>query len=408
LIPKGALSGRISDANGDPIQGADVQAFRYAYQDGRRILIKGDSASSDEQGNYVIPSLIPGPYVVSAAAKSGEARLPVYFPGTNDVSSASSIDLLPGMNFTGVDLRVMDSRPVHVRGRMTNGLTGQPAAGVAVTLVPRRGTVATGSTQRVTASAGGAFDFHDIAPGSYDIVASMSQNADLLGAGFPVDIGSADVDNINLVLQPQFTIAGKVTVENQTAPNINLSSLRVELRREPYTPELLVVLPTIAADGTFRLYGVTPGEYRLKVDGIPNTYVKFARFGTIDALNPPIHIDAGIGPLDIVLGLNAGTVDAVVVDDKLKAVLDATVVLVPEPPRRNRADLYESKGTDSTGRARLTGIAPGDYRVFAWDDIPSDAWFDPDYIRPYESRGKAVHISEGGVDTVQLDLIGRP
>jgi hypothetical protein len=60
------------------------------------------------------------------------------------------------------------------------------------------------------------------------------------------------------------------------------------------------------------------------------------------------------------------------------------------------------------GRAHLTGIAPGDYRVFAWDDIPADAWQDSDFIRPYESRGKLIHVVEGNSDTVQLDLISRP
>ena len=56
----------------------------------------------------------------------------------------------------------------------------------------------------------------------------------------------------------------------------------------------------------------------------------------------------------------------------------------------------------------MTDIEPGDYRVFAWDDIPADAWLDADFIRPYESRGKLVHVSEGSVATVQVDLISRP
>lgn len=67
-----------------------------------------------------------------------------------------------------------------------------------------------------------------------------------------------------------------------------------------------------------------------------------------------------------------------------------------------------AKGTDSAGRAQLTDIAPGDYRIFAWDEIPADAWQDPDFIRPYESRGKLVHVSEGQISGVQLELISRP
>jgi hypothetical protein len=182
----------------------------------------------------------------------------------------------------------------------------------------------------------------------------------------------------------------------------------VELRREPFTQELLILIPTIAPDGAFTLSGVTPGDYELKVNAGSVAYVKSARFGAIDALNPPFHIDSGAGQLEILISLNSGSLDAVVFDDKQNPIPGATIALVPEPPRRNRFDLYDAKGTDTAGRAHLTGIAPGDYRVFAWDEIPTDAWQDLDFMRPYESRGKLVHISEGNSDNIRLDLISRP
>jgi hypothetical protein len=194
------------------------------------------------------------------------------------------------------------------------------------------------------------------------------------------------------------TINGKITIENQPPATLDLRGIRIELRREPFTPDLLVLLPNVAPDGTFTLSDVTPGEYQLKVNAGRNGYVKMARFGAVDALNPPFHIGAGQAPLDIVINLNAGVVDVLVLDDKLSPVRDATVVLVPEAPRRNGLDLYKAQGTDSTGRAHLTDIAPGDYRIFAWDDIPADAWQDPDFIRPYESPGRLVHVSEDSAD----------
>ena len=89
----------------------------------------------------------------------------------------------------------------------------------------------------------------------------------------------------------------------------------------------------------------------------------------------------------------------------MNPIPEATVVLVPEPPFRNRLDLYDVKATDSAGRAHLTDIAPGDYRIFAWDDIPADAWQDPDFIRPYESRGMPVHVSEGSQENIELKVI---
>jgi hypothetical protein len=407
LIPKGAISGRVLDGKGDPVSGAKVQVLRYTYQDGRRILVSAISVVTNERGDYALPSLAPGPYVVSATVKES-TYLPVYFPGATDVAAASTIDLPPGLTLNGVDLRLVDARPVRIRGQVTSVLTGQPLAGAAITLVPHRGTVSTGSTQRAVSSADGMFEFNHMAPGSYDIVASAGNTGNRIATAVPVDIGSADIDNISLVLQPQFSLTGKISLENPPPAGINLNSIRVELRREPFTSELLVLLPNVAPDGTFTLNGVTPGDYQLNVSAGSIPYVKAARFGAIDALNPPFRIDAGAGQLEIVVSLNSGALDAVVFDDKHNAVPGATVVLVPEPPRRNRGDLYDARGTDTTGHAHLAGIAPGDYRIFAWDDIPADAWQDSDFILPYESRGKLIHVFEGNADTVQLDLISRP
>src|SRR5262249_32617950 len=81
LIPKGSISGRVSDAKGDPVPNARVQVLRYTYQDGRRILISANGMNTNERGDYAFSSLAPGPYVISAVVLNGESRLPVYFPG---------------------------------------------------------------------------------------------------------------------------------------------------------------------------------------------------------------------------------------------------------------------------------------------------------------------------------------
>jgi uncharacterized surface anchored protein len=450
LIPRGAISGRVYDRYGDSVTNANVQAFKYAYQEGRRILVSVDSARSNDLGEYRLFWLAPGPYIISATpqetpcadapcsvliearnAVSGsppivggtvrldgrvavpgpdgpEVHLPVYYPGTTDASTATPIELPPGVNFSGVDLMITETRAVRVRGRVTDAVTGQSVLRAAgLTLVPRRGTVATGTLQRAALSNMGAFEFRHMAPGSYDLVASAtSATGERVATSVPLDISSRDIDGINLVLQPQLSISGRISIENMQAdPSLNLSGMRVELRREPYVPELLITLPTVLADGTFTMTGVTPGDYRLKVTtGGGNSYVKAARFGGIDALNPPFRID-GPGSLDVLIGLNSASLDAIVLDNTQKPFPDATVVLVPDPPRRQRFDLYFAAATDNSGRVHFDSLPPGDYRLFAWDEVPADAWQDPGFIRPYEDRGKPLRIVEGGKANVELVLI---
>src|SRR5262249_3775871 len=133
-------------------------------------------------------------------------------------------------------------------------------------------------------------------------------------------------------------------------------------------------------------------------------YVKVARFGSIDALNGTFHI-AGPGQFEIVIDTNSGSLDTTVRDRSQKPCPDATVVLVPEPPWRQRQDLYYSGNSDAGGRVHFNSVAPGDYRVFAWEDVAPDAWQDPDVIRLYEARGRRVHIGESSTETIELTLI---
>jgi len=412
MVAKGAISGRVADRNGNPVANAGVQALKYSYQDGRRILVPVSNAGTNTAGEYRMMRLAPGPYIVRAVlpdSAAPESRLPVYFPGTSDAASASLIDLPPGLDYSGVDLRLSEARAVGVRGRVVSGVTGQVPFGPSITLVPRRGTIATGTTQRAVAS-DGAFEFRDIAPGAYDIVATSKGapgTPDQLAASVSIEIGGIDIDSVVLVLQPQISIGGRIHIENlQVDPaSLKLSGVRVELRREPYTPELLVLLPHVGADGSFTFGSVTPGDYRLKVSasGLQG-YIKSARFGAIDALNPPFPI-SGPGQFEIVIGLNAGSLDAGIFDDLQKPVSEATVVLVPDAPRRQRFDLYYVDGSDASGRAHFDGLAPGDYRIFAWEDVPADAWQDQDFLRRYEDRSLPIRIREGGRETIDLRLI---
>jgi hypothetical protein len=61
--------------------------------------------------------------------------------------------------------------------------------------------------------------------------------------------------------------------------------------------------------------------------------------------------------------------------------------------------------TDASGQVRMRGIAPGDYRIFAWEDIEKGAWQDPTFVRNHESSGKAIHINEGEKASTEISVI---
>jgi hypothetical protein len=102
-----------------------------------------------------------------------------------------------------------------------------------------------------------------------------------------------------------------------------------------------------------------------------------------------------------VLNANAGVVEGVATDNKLQFFPNARVVLVPNR-NRERADLFRSATADANGRFTISNVAPGDYRVLAWEALDTNAWFDPDVIRQAEPFGMPVSVTESSRRNVSV------
>jgi hypothetical protein len=64
-----------------------------------------------------------------------------------------------------------------------------------------------------------------------------------------------------------------------------------------------------------------------------------------------------------------------------------------------------SSTTDQNGRFLLQGLAPGAYKVFAWEKIEPGACTSPEFLQAYEKLGESVNVTEGCRNSVQVDLI---
>jgi hypothetical protein len=81
------------------------------------------------------------------------------------------------------------------------------------------------------------------------------------------------------------------------------------------------------------------------------------------------------------------------------------VVLVPEGSRRAIRRFYKTAISQPDGRFEITGISPGDYKLFAWDEIEPGAYADPAFLQKYEAQGTTVRIREGAAEAVSLRLL---
>jgi hypothetical protein len=98
-------------------------------------------------------------------------------------------------------------------------------------------------------------------------------------------------------------------------------------------------------------------------------------------------------------------VDGVVLNKERRPVANSVVALIPDAAHRTREDLFRSGTTDESGRFHLQNIAPGDYFLFAWEDIEPGLWRDSEFLRRNAASGKPVHVSESGRESIEITAI---
>ena len=416
LLPGAVITGKVSDEDGEPLAGVNVRALRRGYADGKRQLMYVGGAQSNDLGDYRMYGLPPGQYYMSASppqhsgvAANEEGYAATYYPGTTDSSAAATVTVRAGDELPGVDFSLMTTPTVRVRGRVVGGTTGRGGREVMITLQPRDPSMRYDVSNRGTVNdSEGGFEIRGVRPGSYTLLAFRGDRGSLYTAREPIEVGNTDLEGLTITLTPPIILSGKIRSDGKA--QLSISDLQISLL--PLAENLYGGGGTssVRDDGTFTVQNVSDGLYRVRVSGTEEKwYVKSVRAGGDDALENGLTVARGQSPgqLEIVLSPGAGRIDGKVADENQKPIGGSQVVLVPDPRHRNREDLYKTATTDQDGRFSLDGLAPGDYRLFAWEEVESGAYRDPEFVREYEERGQKVRVDEGTSLSVQLKVIPR-
>ena len=71
LTPQAVITGKVLDEDGEGVAGQPVRALRYVYRGGRRQWSTVATAQTSDIGEFRLPNLEPGRYLVSSNARSG-------------------------------------------------------------------------------------------------------------------------------------------------------------------------------------------------------------------------------------------------------------------------------------------------------------------------------------------------
>lgn len=407
----------------------------------------GTFVNSEDQdnGNFHAQRYVGRAVFMRATAggiAENEAHVPVFYPGTTDPRLAKAIEVQAGAVIKGLDIDASAVRTSSIRGRVLGipSQAGQPAR----TVVEARPlttvfNITPAQLPTAVAAADGTFEMPQVAPGRYIVTARAGSDArnagsDAIGRTV-VDVHSNDVANVIVSLSARMSLSGRIVIEGAApaAAERALSSLRVMLRTDPLLPNTTNTGVQVNTDGAFTIPeasgttqsapGIPPGDYRVLVTpllappnpdhvspptlpvALQNLYVKSIRMGDLDLLNDRLRLqDQPRDPLTIVIGTRPGALEGRIVDDRQQPALGATVVLIHDNNLRYKVN-EKFTFSDATGRFEFQGVAPGNYKLFAWESIDRGAWRDPELMRGFENRGVVVRIEEGAKASVNVRMI---
>jgi hypothetical protein len=249
----------------------------------------------------------------------------------------------------------------------------------------------------------GTFLIEDVIPGTYNLIAIQEAQNQVNSTRMRLDVGPGGVEGISLAVRPGVEVPGQIYLEGTPPANFAMNRLRVTLNSQDGLP--INSNAQVDDAGKFTLPGVAAMTFRVNLQGLPTgAYLIAGRFGSNDALGEPLSIDQS-APLSLQIGFAPGQIGVTVADSVGQPFSGAITVLIPAT--RTRTDLYKTGTSDQAGAVMFTGVAPGDYKVLAWEDVPQGAYLNADFLQPYEERAQSVHVDRTGSVSAQVKVIPR-
>jgi Carboxypeptidase regulatory-like domain len=233
-----------------------------------------------------------------------------------------------------------------------------------------------------------------------------------MSAPVEIEVGSANLEHLELRMVPPFEMAGQVRYDDDQArqpplplPGHTPPPPRPRMARLIALDEIYIGVDSelsgpIRADDSFTLGRIQPGRYRVNITGGWG-YVKSVRVGDTESEGDILDLRNGpAGPLTVTVSSNFCEVTGTVRDSK-GPVADTPVVLRSEGDWPNIQDAR----TDSNGTYKFASVSPGKYRLMAVDE---DTLPLGDVGQDFEDSGEvAVSVNLSPGDKVTQDLMRR-
>lgn len=386
LTRGGVITGKVIDANGQPLVQESIQLTRLneGGQKSRLHMVHSFMFPTDDRGVYRFFGLPPGRYIVSVGLDehTGYARAGAmaryhpltYHPDVTDESKAKIVEVASGGESIGVDITLgLASKAYRASGRIVDAETGKPVAGISYGYGSLeegktyfRSAVITGFTSNLR----GEFDLEGIPPGHHGAFAAPTDENSIYSDPVLFEITDSDVAGLLIKLRRGSTLTGRVVLEGALPPegmsNLSDVPLFIDVASQSIAPPRSATV-NIGADGSFRATGLRPGKAGFHFYSYPTPKGLSLLRVERDGVEQPDGVE--IGPGEHVSGVKVVvTFGTGIIRGQIKveggALGEGSQILIACRKAGNSSEPYiQPVMTDLRGRFEFAGLLTGEYEL---------------------------------------------
>jgi hypothetical protein len=435
LTPEANITVHVTLSGGDAADGIRFMAYRKRIFGGRGMWMAQGNYTTDSDGNLRMMNLeAPASYILCStptedsmtAAGSGKTTYgypPVCYPGVTDLSTASPLTVSPGQQLEAeITIARQPFYPVSIL--VPNRPQGQPA-GISISDQTWRGI---GFPARFNAQQGLAEV--NLPNGRY-YAESRSNNGKTSAYGrIDFQVTGGPVVGLSMALHPLSPIAVEIhkdlTSANDRAhtgivvgsamaganPGINISLIPVDSLTANMGGHNLQHPAGSTDDSYFEMADVLPGRYWVQTNAFQG-YVSSISSGGADLAREPLAVGPGgaAAPIEISLSDNGGRIDAAINPSSLGNSASSadegvsSIVFGYAIPQFPSTAQIAMAAAQTTYHLMFGNLAPGTYRVVAFDKPQEIDMDDPQAMARINSQSQTVTVEPGAAATVQVDVI---
>jgi len=416
LFPGGVITGRITDALGEPLENIEVRCWRVIHADGRHQAL-APGAVTDDRGVYRIFGLEPGSYILLARPQF--RRKPplaaAYFPGTAQESNAKEIEVAPGAEVTGIDLTLGDQPAYTISGKIA-GADPEQIRGANILAIPISGESAAAARSAnpdelnwrmgigmtnggvATVDEKGDFFLSGLPAGEY--VLTVSARPGPVPAGMRAQIAAivrqavdvrSNMTGVLLHAARVARISGRVSFPKGPPRRSRPEAIVLELADQ--SPGVLGARSREAAarspDYKFEFPDLLPGSYTLRIVS-PSAVYMMVEGEPSEAKEITVPEGAALD-VEVETGFGTASLSGIVKEPGSGAPLpEARVAMAKAPPESRTGGSpirFRTAQADQRGRWSIPDLLPGAYLICAWSSASVESLYAPE---TWQAAGTAV------------------